>query len=98
MLALVVMGSFSIMIAGVATFMTSNERSSARDRDVARALNTAEAGLNNALAVLTQQDSTGTSPIGSTLSSTSFSIDGGSGTYSATKTSALEWTISATGT
>ena len=98
LLALVVMGTFSIMIASVALFMTSNERSSARDRDDARALNAAEAGLNNALAVLTQQDSTGTSPIGSTLSSTSFSIDGGSGTYSASKTSALEWTISATGT
>ena len=97
-LALVVMGTFSIMVVSVAAFMTSNERSSARDRDVARALNTAEAGLNNALAVLTQQDSTGTQPIGSTLGSTAFSIDGGSGTYSATKASALEWTISATGT
>jgi hypothetical protein len=97
-LALVVMGTFSIMVVSVAAFMTSNERSSARDRDVARALNTAEAGLNNALAVLTQQDSTGTQPIGSTLTSTAFSIDGGSGTYSATKASALEWTISATGT
>ena len=61
-LALVVMGTFSIMVVSVAAFMTSNERSSARDRDVARALNTAEAGLNNALAVLTQQDSTGTQP------------------------------------
>ena len=62
LLALVVMGTFSIMIASVALFMTSNERSSARDRDDARALNAAEAGLNNALAVLTQQDSTGTQP------------------------------------
>src|SRR5262249_10025759 len=97
-LALVVTGTLSIMIVSVATFMTSNEQNAARDRDIARALNTAEAGLNNGLAVLTQQDSTGTQPIGSTLSSTTFSIDGGSGTYSATKTSALEWTISATGT
>jgi len=97
-LALVVTGTMSIMVASVALLMTSNEQDASRGRDVARALNTAEAGLNNALAVLTQQDSTGTQPIGSTLSNTSFSIDGGSGTYSATKTSGLEWTISATGT
>jgi hypothetical protein len=97
-LALVIMGALSITIASVALYTTSNETHSARDRDVARALNTAEAGLNNALAVLTQQDSTGTSPIGSTLASTSFSLDGGSGTYSATKNSGLEWTISASGT
>ena len=97
-LALVVMGTFSIMIASVAMFMTSNERASARDRDTARALDTAEAGLNNALSVLSQQDSSGSQAVGSTLASTSFSIDGGSGTYSATKTGALEWTISATGT
>ena len=64
MLALVIMGALSITIASVALYTTSNETHSARDRDVARALNTAEAGLNNALAVLTQQDSTGTSPSG----------------------------------
>src|SRR4029079_12604241 len=92
------MGTRSVTIAAVATFTTSNETNSGRDRDTARALGVAEAGLNNALAVLTQQDSTGTQPIGSTLSSTTFSLDGGSGTYSATKTSGLEWTISATGT
>jgi Tfp pilus assembly protein PilX len=97
-LALVIMGTLSITIAAVATFTTSNETNAGRDRDTARALGVAEAGLNNALAVLTQQDSTGTQPIGSTLSSTTFSLDGGSGTYSATKTSGLEWTISATGT
>jgi hypothetical protein len=97
-LALVIMGTLSITIASVALYTTSNETQSARDRDVARALNTAEAGLNNALSVLTQQDSTGSSPIGSTLASTTFSLDGGSGTYSATKNSGLEWTISATGT
>ena len=96
-LALVVMGTLSITAVSVAMFTTSNETNSARDRDVARALNTAEAGLNNALAVLTQQDSTGTQPIGSTLASTTFSLDGDSGTYSATKTSGLEWTITATG-
>jgi Tfp pilus assembly protein PilX len=97
-LALVIMGVLTITVASVATFTTSNENHSARDRDVARALGAAEAGLNNGLAVLTQQDSTGTQPIGATLATTSFTIDGGSGTYSATKNSGLEWTISATGT
>jgi Tfp pilus assembly protein PilX len=97
-LALVIMGALSITIASVALYTTSNETQSARDRDVARALNTAEAGLNNALAVLSQQDASGSSAVGSTLGSTTFSLDGGSGTYSATKNGALEWTISATGT
>jgi hypothetical protein len=96
-MALMVMGAFSITIAGIATFMTSNERSTARDRDTARALNVAEAGLNNALSVLSQQDSGGNQPIGATLASTAFTIDGGSGTFSATKSAALEWTISASG-
>jgi Tfp pilus assembly protein PilX len=97
-MALVVMCSFAISTMAIATLMTSNEHASGRDRDAARAFSIAEAGLNDALSVLSQQDLSGSQAIGSTLSSTSFSLDSGSGTYSATKTGALEWTVSATGT
>jgi hypothetical protein len=97
-LALLVMGAMAIAVAAIAAAMTSNERSTSRERDTARALNVAEAGLNNALSVLSQQDSGGSQPVGATLASTNVSIDGGSGTFSAVKSASLEWTISATGT
>jgi Tfp pilus assembly protein PilX len=97
-MALVITASLAISTTAVAMIMVSNENLSGRDREAARALNVAEAGLNNALSVISQTDATGSQASGSTLSSTSFSLDGGSGTYSATKSTASLWTISATGT
>ncbi len=97
-MTLLITASFAITTMAIAALMVSNERASGRDRDSARAFNVAESGINTALSVLSQQDTSGSQPVGSTLSSTSFAIDGGSGTYSATKTGALEWTVSASGT
>ena len=97
-LTLIIMASFAITTMAIATLMISNELSSGRDRNSVRAFNAAEAGINQALSVLSQQDSSGSQSVGSTLSSTTISIDGASGTYSATKSSALEWTVSASGT
>ena len=48
--------------------------------------------------MLSQQDSSGSQAVGSTLASTGFTLDGGSGTYSAAKTGALTWTVTAYGT
>jgi Tfp pilus assembly protein PilX len=96
-LALVITSSLAISTAAIATFMVSNEKSTARDRDAARAFDVAEAGLNDALSVLSQQDASGSQAIGSTLTNTTFGLDGGAGAFSATKTGALEWTISASG-
>jgi Tfp pilus assembly protein PilX len=97
-MTLMITASFAITTMAIATLMVSNEASSGRDRDAVRAFNVAESGLNTALSVLSQQDSSGSQAVGSTLASTSFSLDGGTGTYSATKTGSLEWTVSANGT
>ncbi len=96
-LALAVAASFAISTTAIASYMVSNESAAGRSRETMRALSVAEAGLNNALSVLSQQDPSGTQAVGSTLGSTSFTLDGGSGTYSATKTGALEWTVSSSG-
>lgn len=97
-MALVITSSLAISTGAVAMIMVSNENMSSRDRDTARAVYVAEAGLNNALSVISQSDATGSQSVGATLSPTSFTLDGGSGTYSATKTTATLWTISAQGT
>jgi len=97
-LTLLITASFAITTMAIASLMISNEASSGRDRDAGRAFNVAESGINTALSVLSQQDSSGSQTVGSTLASTGFTIDGGSGTYSATKSGALEWTVNATGT
>lgn len=98
MLALVISMTLAISTATMATLMVANERSASRGRDATRAFNVAEAGLNNALSVLSQYDGDGSLAVGSTLPSATFDLDDGSGTYSATKTGPLEWTISASGT
>lgn len=97
-LALVISTTLAISTATTAMLVVSNERSSDRGRDAARAFNVAEAGLNNALSVLSQYDASGSIAVGSTLPSTAFTLEEGSGTYAATKTGPLEWTISASGT
>jgi hypothetical protein len=97
-MALVVTLTLAISTAAVATLVTSNEHASGRDRDTARAFNAAEAGLNNALSVVSQHDATGALVVGSTLPSTSFSLDNSTGSYSAVKSGALEWTVSGQGT
>ena len=97
-MALIIMSSLAISTGAIAMIVVSNENLSERDRDTARALNVAEAGLNNALSVISQTDPNGTQATGSTLSSTSFTIDSGSGSYSATKSTSSAWTISASGT
>jgi Tfp pilus assembly protein PilX len=97
-LAIVISSTFALSTAAVATFMTSNEGASTRTKDINRALNVAEAGLNDAISVLTQQDSTGSQAIGATLPTTSISLDGASGSYWATKTTATDWTVYGDGT
>jgi Tfp pilus assembly protein PilX len=97
-LTLLITASLAITTMAIAALMVSNERSSGRDRDTVRALNAAESGIASALSVLSQQDASGAQTVGSTLSTTSFTVDGASGMYSAVKTGALEWTVGASGT
>src|ERR1041385_8976400 len=56
-LALIVMAALTITTAGVITFMTSNETSSGRDRQVVSALSSAEAGLSNGISWVIKNDS-----------------------------------------
>ena len=97
-MALLITSSLAISTVAIAGYMVSNESLAGRDRDSQRAFNVAESGINNALSVLSQQDSSGSQAVGSTLASTGFTLDGGSGTYSAAKTGALTWTVTAYGT
>lgn len=108
-LALVVMLALTLSSAGVIGYMTSNQNSFSRDSQENRALDIAEAGLQQGIATVTQwdpqlnrlryPDSTGSLP------STSYSFDGGNGTFSAIKTKAYKsgdttdvWTVTATAT
>jgi hypothetical protein len=97
-MALMITSALAISTVAVAGYMVSNESLAGRDRDSQRAFNVAESGVNRALSVLSQQDSSGSQAVGSTLSSTNFSLDGGSGSFSATKTGALTWTVTGYGT
>ena len=56
--ALILVSALTISIAGVITFMGSNESSAGRDRHVVRALDVAEAGLSNAMSVIAANDPT----------------------------------------
>ena len=88
-LALVVLFALSISIAGVFTFLTSNEVQFNRDGQDVRALSIAEAGLNNGLATVTKADPLNTVPVGTTYTSGgTVHLDKGSFTYSATKQAA----------
>ena len=93
-MAIVIMGALTITTAGVVTYMTSNETSFARDRSGDRALQVAEAGLNNTVSILSNYDSTVTVvpntaaaslPAGGGWSAP-YSLDGGTWKFKAVKT------------
>jgi hypothetical protein len=84
-LALVIMAMFTIASAGVITYLRSNETSFSRDRDVNRAIDIAEAGLQNGIAIVSNYDADLSKPNGATIPSTSYNIDGGTGSFSAVK-------------
>jgi hypothetical protein len=80
-LALVVMSALTISIGALISFTTGNEAQFSRDRESARAFHVAEAGLNNALAVIANADDNDVQAVGSVLGPYNFSLDGASGTY-----------------
>lgn len=84
-LALIVMSALTISIGALISFTTGNEAQFSRDRQSARAFHVAEAGLNNALAVIANADDNDVQAVGSVMGPYSFSLDGGSGSYSMTK-------------
>jgi Tfp pilus assembly protein PilX len=98
-LALLVMGILTITTISISLSATSNERSFGRDRQVNRALNVSEAGLNAAIAAVKALPATAT-----TLPNGSGNVDQGSFSYTATQTqdttdpNLYYWTITSTGT
>src|SRR4051794_28273928 len=92
-LALVVVATLSIATASTITLVTSNETAVGRDRQEERAFNIAEAGLNEAISYLSTQNTLSISAV----SPTNYSLDGGSGQWTATKTGSSStvdtWTL-----
>ena len=99
---LVVVSAMTISTGMMVQMMTSNEKAFGRDRQVARATNIGQQGLNYGVAYmqsyLATYDSGNTLPIGSavgTAASPKFSgsIDSGTMSWFATKTVSGAWTI-----
>jgi len=91
-LALVLTAALTISIAGIISYTTGNQFSFNRDRQADRALNIAEAGLNQGLSVVGNQDPN--NPPGS-LSLTPLKTDGVTPTVTFTKNGST-WTITST--
>jgi hypothetical protein len=106
-LALIMVLALTVSTAGLITYLTSNEGSFSRDRSATRALGVAEAGIQNAISVLSEYDKTLDLPQGTHLpatGSTSYTVDGGTGSWSAVKTQLHDashqydiWAITSTG-
>jgi hypothetical protein len=105
---MLIVGAVTISSAGIITYMTSNEKSFNQTQDQNRALEVAEAGIQYGISVLSKYDQTLTrdvypSPSG-VLAATSYTFDGGQGTYQAKKIYHNDpnhldaWTVTATGT
>src|SRR3954454_13217916 len=91
LLAISVVAVLTIAAGATIQIVQSGQISSTRERQTARAMAIGEAGLDKALYTIAANDPNGTLAPGSTVSSTSFSFDGGSGTYSATKQADGSW-------
>jgi Tfp pilus assembly protein PilX len=98
-LALIFMAVLTIGTTAMLTAVNSNERHFGRDRQVNRALNISEAGLNAAIARLKSSPASTTS-----LSPATGTLDAGTWSYSATRAQDTSdpdlyfWTITSTGT
>jgi hypothetical protein len=90
-MAIVVMGTLSIMTAGLISYMTSSQQSFTRDKSVNRSVDAAEAGLSNAVSVLTEFDKAVDKPLNTQVPSgggwQAFTLDGIQGKFKALKTS-----------
>src|SRR6476620_4752987 len=81
-LALIVVAALSVSTAAMITLVTSHQTAIGRDRQEERAFNIAEAGLNEGVSYLSTQDTLNISSV----ASTSYSLDNGTGTWWAAKT------------
>ena len=94
-LAMIVMSALTISIGALVSFTTGNEKQFSRDRDSSRAFHAAEAGVNNALSLIVNNDDNDVLSVNTTLGpypissqdtcSSNCNLDGATGTYSLTK-------------
>lgn len=90
MLALIVMSALTISIGALVSFTTGNESQFGRDREAARAFHAAEAGLNNGLSLIVNNDDQDVQTVGTTLGPFGITLDGATGNYSLTKHGATD--------
>jgi Tfp pilus assembly protein PilX len=97
-MALIVVAALSVATASLITLVTSSATAVGRDRQEERAFNIAEAGLNEAVSYLSKQDTLSISAV----AWTDYSLDNGTGQWSATKTASSTtvdtWTLYAKAT
>ncbi len=96
------------MTTGVIAYMTSSQQTFTRDKSVNRSVDVAEAGLSNAVSVLSTFDNLVTQPVntvvptGATLATPStwqsFTLDGITGRYMAQKIASGTWQLTAQAT
>jgi hypothetical protein len=84
-LALIVMSALTISIGALISYTTGNESQFGRDRQAARAFHVAEAGVNNGLSLLVNNDDNNVQAVGTTLGPYAVSMDGSEGSYTLTK-------------
>jgi hypothetical protein len=89
-LAMIVMSALTISIGALVSFTTGNEGQFSRDRESARAFHVAEAGVNNALSIIVNNDDNDVQPVNTTLGPYAISLDGASGNYRLTKHAATD--------
>ena len=97
-LALGIVTVLMVSTAATVEIVRAGQVSSSRERQASRALAIAEAGLDKALYAVGTADPTSAQAAGATISSASYSFDGGSGTYSGTKNADGSWTVVALAT
>jgi hypothetical protein len=95
-LAISIVAVLTVSTAATIQIVQSNQVSSNRERQATRALAIGEAGLDKAVAAVVTNDPNATQPTGTTVASTSYTFDGGSGTFSATKQADGSWVGTAT--
>ncbi len=101
-LVLIVVSAMTISTAALMTLLTSNEKSTGRDRQVIRATNIGQAALNYGVSYmqgyLTTNDADGAKPVGSTVGTAATPmytgpVDGGTMSWYAVKDAPASWTI-----
>jgi hypothetical protein len=97
-LALSIVTVLMVSTAATVEIVRAGQVNSSRERQASRTLAIGEAGLDKAVYAVSTSDVNATMATGSTIPSTAYSFDGGTGTYSALKNADGSWTVTANAT